>query len=315
MDNSKYKTLYLTEANSHIEGIETRLLALEKSPSDGELIDGLFRHYHSIKGMSASMGYTPIKDLSHAQEDRLSKIRAEKGEATRELITSLFTSLDRLKVFIHRIENNEPLEDREEDTRSPYEEINPAKEQKKTAPGRAEPPLRLSGMIKVESSVFDELLSNAGELFMILSSFKSLSKKIREIDFKDGVHNLEKTIERLNNRILSARMLPIEDLTGGLPRIVRDMADRGTKAVKLRITGAEISVDRAILDDLASPLVHIIRNAIDHGIEPSEQRAAIGKAEAGTISLKAYEKRERVVIEISDDGRGIDVERIRNKLI
>ncbi len=317
MDNSKYKKLYLKEAASHLEGIEKRLLALEKEPSNGEIIDGLFRHYHSMKGMSASMGYTPVKELAHVQEDRLSKIRDKKTEATAGLMASLFSSLDRLKEFIGRIERDEPLEQRcpGDEARAQQSTKKPPVPGNKAAKNSPAPPLRLSGMVKVESSVFDELLSTAGELFMILSSFKALTQKIRDIDFKDGVHNLEKTVERLHNRIFSTRMLPIEDLTGGLPRIVRDIAGKSEKAVNLKIKGADISVDRAILDDLASPLVHIIRNAVDHGIEPSGERQALGKPPAGSIIINAYQKRQRVVIEISDDGRGIDVEGVRRKLI
>jgi len=312
MDNEKYKKLYLQEANSHLDGIEKLLLALEKTPSDNELIDGLFRHYHSIKGMSASMGYTSIKELAHAQEDRLSKIRDGKAEATTELIALLFTSLDRLKELILRVEKGEALEDRTREAKRPVAEKTPSAE---TKPPTDTPPLRLPGMIKVDSSVFDALLATAGELFMILSSFKTLSHKINDIEFKDGVHNLEKTLEGLHDRIFSTRMLPIEDLTGGLPRIVRDMAGNGKKAVRLSIRGAEISVDRAILNDLASPLVHIIRNAIDHGIETASERTALGKDPVGSIIINAYQKRERVVIDISDDGRGIEVEGVRAKLI
>jgi len=312
MDNAKYKKLYLQEAYSHLEGIEKLLLALEKTPSDKELIDGLFRHYHSIKGMSASMGYTSIKELAHAQEDRLSKVRDGQAEATTELIALLFTSLDRLKELILRVEKGEALDDRTREAKRSATEKTPSAEV--AAPTEATP-LRLPGMIKVDSSVFDALLATAGELFMILSSFKTLSHKINDIEFKDGVHNLEKTLESLHDRIFSTRMLPIEDLTGGLPRIVRDMAGKGKKAVKLSIRGADISVDRAILDDLASPLVHIIRNAIDHGIETSSERKALGKDPVGSIIINAYQKRERVVIDISDDGRGIEVEGVRAKLI
>jgi len=318
MDNSKYKKLYLQEAASHLDGIEKRLLSLEKSPSESKLVDDLFRHYHSLKGMSASMGYMPIKELAHAQEDQLSKIRKGEAEATRQFISSLFSSLDRLKEFISRIENDEPLEDRgredeRESTRLSGQDTS-ARTVRKTSDTPAHP-LRLPGMVKVESRVFDELLSTAGELFMILSSFKALRQKIRDIEFKDGVNNLEKAVEKMHNHIFAARMLPIEDLTGGLPRIVRDMTEGSDKSVELNIKGADISVDRAILEDLASPLVHIIRNAIDHGIETSKQRKAVGKPLAGKISIDAYQKRQRVVMEIRDDGRGIDVARVRKKLI
>lgn len=314
MDNEKYRKLYLQEAGTHLEGIERRLLALEKKPSDSEIIDGLFRHYHSLKGMSASMGYEPIKELSHAQEDVLDGIRDRGASAPAEVIAALFNSLDRLKVLIGRVEKNEPLDDRnrEDDAKRP------SLQKKAPSPAgteNASPLLRLPGMVKVDSSLFDELLAMAGELFMILGTLKTITQDIRSIELKDGVYNLGKTISRLHGSIFSARMLPIEDLTTGLPRLVHDMAGKGKKDVTLTIKGADIKVDRSILNDIASPLVHIIRNSVDHGIESAAERKALGKPPEGSINLHAYQKKHRVVIKISDDGRGIDVEGVRSKLI
>ncbi len=324
MDNAKYRKLYLQEAASHLEGIEKRLLALEENPSQRDLIDGLFRHYHSLKGMSASMGFTPIKDLSHAQEDRLSLMRKGEAEATPEIIAALFTSLDRLRELIRRVEHNEPLEDRlnrgeardRQEDQAPSSPSAKAPSPSQPAPSPPQPsPLRLPGMIKVESEVFDDLLSTAGELFMILGVFKGFAQKIRSVELKEGVYNLEKTIEKLHGRIYATRMLPIADLTGGLPRLVHDMAAKSGKAVKLTMRGTEISVDRAILEDLASPLVHIIRNAVDHGIETRDKRTSLGKPATGSLDIRAYQKRERVVLEISDDGRGIDTAVVYEKLL
>ncbi len=314
MDTAKYKKLFLTEAATHLEGIERRLLDLEKEPSDEDLIDGLFRHYHSLKGMAASMGYEPIKELSHSQEDILSGIRDNKTSATADVISTLFNSLDRLKELIERLQKDKPLDDRKGEARvkntSPETKPRPSPKLK-----TALSPLRLPGMVKVDSSLFDDLLSTAGELFMILGTFKSLTQNIRSIELKDGVHTLGKAVKKLHGSIFSARMLPMEDLTAGLPRLVRDMTEKSGKSVSLKIKGADISLDRAILEDLASPLVHIIRNAIDHGIETAEQRKAAGKPPVGTITIHAYEKKQRVVILISDDGKGINTEGIRSKLL
>ncbi len=333
MDNEKYRKLFLQEAATHLEGIERRILALERRPEDKETIDNLFRHYHSLKGMSASMGYTPIKDLSHAQEERLSVVRKGEARVTAELVSTLFTSLDRLKELIARVEKGEHLEDRKReageaagqgpDEGKPHYEkrlqdsVGEAGGKRATRPPGpdSQTSLRLPGMIKVESSVFDELLSTAGELFMILGVFKNIAQKTRSIELKDSVYNLEKTIKKLHSHIYSTRMLPVEDLTGGLPRIVRDISAKTKKSVNFSQRGTEISVDRAILEDLASPLVHIIRNAVDHGIETPAERAALGKPETASLEIRAYQKRQRVVIEISDDGRGIDVEKVRDRLI
>lgn len=329
MDTSKYKGLYLQETNSHLSGIEAGLLELEK----GSLaeVDNLFRHYHSIKGMSASMGYEPLKVLSHAEEDLLDKIRSKSLSPTPEMITTLFECLDALKALVGRVEADEPLDldispflvrlkALSEGKQASVPPVAPAPIEAPavaTQPTGAAPgaELKISTVMKVEGRVFDELLTTVGDLFMALSSFKELSQHSRSIELKDGVHLLGKSINTLHQNILSARMLPIRDLTESLPRIVRDIANKAGKEVSLRVEGAEISLDRSILEDLGSPLVHIIRNAVDHGIETPVVRESEGKPRAGTITLSAHARKDRAVIEISDDGRGIDSEKIKMKAV
>jgi len=175
--------------------------------------------------------------------------------------------------------------------------------------------LKLSRVMKVDSAVFDGLLANLGDLFMALSSLKKISNEAHSIDLKDSVHMLGKSINTLHSNILGARMLPVEDLTAALPRVVRDLARKSGKEVELKTKGTEISLDRAILEGLGSPLVHIIRNAVDHGIEGPAERAANGKKRTGEITIRAFDRKDRAVIEVSDDGRGIDAEKIRGRAI
>jgi two-component system chemotaxis sensor kinase CheA len=129
------------------------------------------------------------------------------------------------------------------------------------------------------------------------------------------VHELEKSIAVLQTNILSARMLPFNDLTQNLTRIVRDLSKKRGKAVDLEIEGGDISLDKSKLEKMGDPLVHIIRNAVDHGIELPEERKKAGKAERGSIKVRAYEKKELVVIEVEDDGCGIDCEKLRRKAV
>ncbi len=138
---------------------------------------------------------------------------------------------------------------------------------------------------------------------------------MRSIDLKDAIHLVGKTVNSLHTSILTARMLPIRDLTEGLPRVVRDITSKTGKSVSLEIEGAEISLDRAILEDLGGPLVHIIRNAVDHGIEDPSVREKAGKDPAGAIKIKVYARKDRVVLEVSDDGRGIDIEKVKAKAV
>ncbi|MDO8426322.1 MAG: chemotaxis protein CheW [Deltaproteobacteria bacterium] len=314
MDTSKYKALYLQETNEHLLGIEKGLLAIEKDPAEASVLDSLFRHYHSIKGMSASMGYEPVMKLSHAQEDLLSLLRSKKLTLTTEITSALLYCLDALKNLVKRVEEDLPLEV----DISPFVkrlksavEGRPVEARESAAPAE----LKLSNVMKVEGKVFDDLLATVGDLFMALSSFKSLTHISRSIEFKDSVYLLGKSINSIHHSILSARMLPIEDLTEGLPRVIRDISKQSGKKVELKVEGAGISLDRAILESLGAPMVHIIRNAVDHGIEPLTERMQAGKSPEGNITVRASAKKDKVIIEVADDGKGIDCDKVREKAI
>lgn len=332
MDTSKYKALYLQETYVHLSGIEAGLLLLEKEPSDSSAVDNLFRHYHSIKGMSASMGYEPVMKLAHRQEDLLDRIRSKKTGLSTEIISTLLQCLDGLKALVKKVDDDEPLDIDIEpfleklgsfiaqgavEAKAPQQSAAvPDKPQAQSAPPqKASPELRISNVMKVEGRIFDELLTLVGDLFMALSSFREISSFVKTVEYKNTVHLLGKSVNALHTNILSARMLPIEDLTAGLPRVVRDICGKSGKSVELKIEGADLSLDRSMLESLASPIVHIIRNAVDHGIEPPMDRTRAGKLSVGTIRIRAHARKEKVVIEVSDDGRGIEVEKIKRKAV
>lgn len=327
MDTSKYKALYLQESAEHIAGIEKGLLSLEKDVSDAAIIDNLFRHYHSIKGMSASMGYEPIQKLAHAQEDLLDRIRQKQITASAAITSALFQALDGLKSLLKRVEDGAPLDINIEplvamikdsiENRTPQapeaRQTPPVAASPAAAPVPTESELKLPHVMKVEGRIFDELLATVGDLVMALSTFKSASHGSSSIEMKDGVYRLGKYINVLHHGILAARMLPIEDLTEGLPRIIRDMSLKSGKEIELRIEGSDLRLDRAMLEGLGSPLVHIIRNSVDHGIESVAERLRIGKPRSGVITIMAFRKKDRIIITVADDGKGIDVLKIREK--
>lgn len=356
MDTNKYKALYLQETGEHLSGIEEGLLALEKDAVDPSVVNALFRHFHSIKGMSASMQYDVITKLSHAQESLLDQLRTTKIFVTPDVMDALFKSFDCLKSLVRMVEDGlSPAGDI-----APYVALINAvvcgaggsgstgdvcntgsvsntggikKDVKAASAGSTAgvPPsalritdariadpaeeLRIAHLMKVDSKVFDDLLASVGELFMSMSSFKAMSLASRSTEFKDGVHALGKSVDKLHNQILSARMLPIADVTEGLPRIIRDMSKRSAKEIAFAIEGGDITLDRAILEGLGAPLVHIIRNGVDHGIESLNERKAAGKRPAGSIVLRARAQKDRVIIEVIDDGKGIDPACIRKKAV
>lgn len=331
MDTSKYKALFLQETNERIGGIERSLIKLETDPSDSTSIDVLFRNYHSIKGMSASMGYESIQAFAHLQEDLLEGFRAGKEQVTPEAIGLLIECLDALKDMTIKVEEGAPLDidttllkERLKNVGSPQRQMPaatppPAESPEANAPPASEelpiPKLRLPTTMRVDGALFDEQLKITGDLLTTLSTLKKISQRSRSIELLNAVHSLEKTIEELNLNILEARMLPIESITQTLPRTVRDIAQRRGKEVELTLSGTDITLDRAILEGMGDPLIHIIRNAVDHGIEAPDIRTATGKPLKGRITVRAFDKKDHVLVEISDDGKGLEPGRLREKAI
>lgn len=313
VDTSKYRALYLQETAEHLRGIEDKLIALEKNPADASVVDALFRHYHSIKGMSASMGYETIKRLSHAQEELLDNVRQNKIAYSAGFVPALLESLDVMRALVRKIE---------EGTANPDADISHCLDRLKDAlagkacavakpPEANVPELKLSSVMKVDGAVFDDFLSLTGEMVMSLSTIRLASLRFRSIALKDGIHQLGKSLNRLYERILEARMLPAEALVAPLPRVIRDLSVASGKQVELSMQGTQLGLDRSILEGIAPALVHIIRNCVDHGIESTREREKAGKPVVGHVSIKVYAKKDKVVIEVVDDGKGINAAKIR----
>jgi two-component system, chemotaxis family, sensor kinase CheA len=164
--------------------------------------------------------------------------------------------------------------------------------------------------IRVDLRRLDMLMNVIGELVAARGRLEHLSQARRDPELADGVAAFSGLTRRLQSEILAARMTPVWQVFDRFPRLVRDLSRQLGKQVQFRVEGKEIELDRAILDEIGDPLVHLLRNAVDHGIEGPEERTALGKAPAGEITLAAMRDRETVVIIVSDDGRGIRRDRI-----
>lgn len=165
--------------------------------------------------------------------------------------------------------------------------------------------------IRVDTEKLDQLLNLVSELVINKTSIQQAASSFPVMS--DGVEHLNRLTGDLQNIVMNMRMIPLETVFNRFPRMVRDTAQALSKSVSLQIHGAETELDRTIIDDIADPLVHLLRNAVDHGIEPISERVRKGKAETGTITLKAFQTGNQVIIEVSDDGYGLDLAEIRNK--
>jgi two-component system chemotaxis sensor kinase CheA len=172
--------------------------------------------------------------------------------------------------------------------------------------------------VRVRADLLDSFLDAVGELILATSRIRELARAVPEAHrppLEDGVDRLHATVKDLHDKVMAARMTPLRLVTDPLPRAARDLARRSGKQVEVEVRGAEIELDRAILDELADPLVHLVRNAVDHGIEPPHLRQLSGKPPTGRVVVQARRDRDRVVVEISDDGRGMDPARLRTAAV
>ena len=180
-----------------------------------------------------------------------------------------------------------------------------------------------SSYLKIEESMVRDLMDIVGELSVFKEWIYLFANRLQKVykvpeaskELKDNIHRFRSLMESLQRTILEMRMVPVSTLFERFPKLVRDLSRMLGKKVKLQIEGGETKLDKVIVEKIAEPLIHLIRNAIDHGIEQPEERESIGKPIEGTIKISAYQEGSSVVIEVSDDGKGIDVEKVKHKAI
>lgn len=452
--NNQYLDVFLEEAKEHIENLNKYLLELENNPSQ-ETVDEIFRSAHTLKGMSGTMGFTQLSELTHEMENLLQEIRNHKINVDEQIIDTLLKCVDILEELIDDVEehgqeqqrdihlviqklkgqndiylkNVNAIENKKKDIFdfNEYEDrlIRKALDQglyiwkidiklvdecllKSARAFLVFKTLEAFGdIIKTEPSVQDiedEKFENEFTLYLVTSrnkeeiwqalssvselktvdikiidqdsitvsktnslkdqssnesvkpslskqktkgnnGFKKTSKtlrvdierldtlmnlvseliiiKTRLEDIKDNNHQaqretieyLERITSSLHDAVMKARMVPIENVFNRFPRVVHDLSRELSKKIDLVIEGAETELDRTVIDEIGDPLIHLIRNAADHGIEGPQERTSKGKPEHGTINLKAYQDGNNVIIEVSDDGKGIELNSILKKAV
>jgi len=317
MDVSKYRDMFLSEAKDNLQLLNDSLLKLERNPDDLEPVNEMFRAAHSLKGMAATMRYNKLTKLCHAIEDVLDDVRKKEKDLTPEMIETLFECLDNLELSIRKVSENRD----EADVAGSLLKLSdllsaPAEKQtSEIADGArlAEKPSSIEEIreikVKVEtlealSGLVEELLVNK----MLLDQLYA-SKKLRELP--SALDALGRLVSDIQYNVMQARLVPVEQIFRRFSRMVRDLSRREQKQVNLVIEGAEIELDRKIVDKLGEPLVHLLRNAVDHGIETPTERKRLGKPAIGTIRLVARREKDHAIIEVEDDGEGISEEKIK----
>jgi two-component system chemotaxis sensor kinase CheA len=437
MELSQYGELFLSESREHVSAINHLLLTLEGAPGSRQVVEGVFRAVHTIKGMSATMGYRAVADLSHEMENLLDRVRQGKVQADPEVIDLLFASCDALERAIEVAveESDEHVDmhgllarlraaagdDRTFDLYAPtlhleggerevqqgaapldaglrvrvdispdallpgvrafmalkrarelgeVSALQPAEgalhepgfggtlsfvlrteraaleveealravgevarvEVAGNAAGPESPEAEAGGAaagqgtaaaagaagrsrhIRVDLRRLDALMNQVGELVIVRDRLRRLSTGAAP-ELAETVDQATRLVSELQDEIMRARMAPVSQVFDRFPRLVRDAARMLGKKVDFVVEGSDIEVDRSVLDVIGDPLVHMLRNSVDHGIEPPAERRARGKPETGTLRLSASRERSRIIIRVEDDGRGIVREWVLGKAV
>lgn len=345
------KEQFLIENAEHIERVENDyLIRLDSNSEDKEAMNEIFRAVHSIKGgagiylatlPSQSEIYSALKKFSevvHTFESLLSIIRDKEHKFNKNLVDLSLLVMDYLNSFIRAVELDEfnDLEDKRildlihremsnnhtiHDSKVQNNPIVPPKIASK--PEDIKSKGNVSQSIRVSQEKLDKMMNMISELLIVKNSFMHLSSKLRleydlpEIskELKQVGANVNRISDDLQNSIMSIRMVEIRTVFQKMPRVIRDIAQSTGKKMELYMEGESTEIDKTIIEQISDPLVHLIRNSADHGIETIEERQRVEKSETGKIILRAYNKNKHVFIEIEDDGKGIDPEKLKTKAI
>jgi two-component system chemotaxis sensor kinase CheA len=368
-DDIEILTDFISEAEDNLNNIEVSLIELEQDPENTDIINDIFRPFHTIKGVSGFLSLGKINRLSHATENLLDSARSGDFIINHSATDAILESVDLLKQLIDSVKQGLVSGYRQEDDhidvdilrdklkklqifltkgeKEPLGEIlvrknnlkkqdidhaleiqkrHPEKkigeiliEDKKIAPTQVASALmeqsavkkRVDSQVKVSTQKLDDLVDYAGELVIAQSMLRQQTMKNSALS--QTVAQLGQIVNNMQNIAMSMRMIPIKSTFMKMIRLVRDLSRKSGKQINLSMTGEETEIDRNVVDALYEPMVHMIRNACDHGIESIQERTANNKPPQGNIDLRAYHKGGNIVIEIEDDGKGLDRAKILKK--
>ncbi|WP_120716477.1 chemotaxis protein CheA [Tsuneonella amylolytica] len=318
---------FLAETREMLEAVGGELVAWEADPADAARLDAIFRFVHTVKGNCGFFDFPRLEKLSHAAEDALAEVRAGRRSTSPRLVTAVLAIVDRIGAMIDAIELGQDLPERgddvliaalEPDSGDGIETICDAGGTGGDGGARAgtSPAGGQQRTIRLPVTLLDSVMSSVSDLVLARND---LARRLREADVDPAVRGpferLGSILDQVREAVTRMRMQRIEHLYGALPRLVRDLATELGKQVMIDLEGSEVELDREMIEMIRDPLTHIIRNAIDHGIETPAQRLAAGKREIGTVHIAARQSGNRILLSIADDGRGIDGQRLVEKAV
>jgi two-component system, chemotaxis family, sensor kinase CheA len=341
-DMTPFREQFKVECREHIQEINELLLQLEKSPAEHDIINALMRLLHTIKGSATMMEFPIVADLAHSMENVLEQVRDTSCSIKREHFIIFFKIIDMIEVLLDEV--------LPEDLDAVLAEINLCFSDTPSSPGDSDvtaPKSQLSAApkeikmpsvtavtedcIRINTSRLDQLINLSGELIVskitLETAIKQLFKetgtdpmKYQSISdimewLKSIDNSMSSLVSNVKNEIMDLRMTPLSYMFRTFHRTIRDLSSKANKDVTLEIRGEDTMLDKSIIDKMKTPLIHLIRNAVDHGIESTARRETLGKPTAGNILLEGYKEGALVIIKITDDGAGIHLGDVKARIL
>lgn len=362
---------FLTEAGELVRRLgDEQLIEMEKHPEDPNLLNAIFRAFHTVKGGAGFLGFAPMVDLCHAAEDVFNLLRSGKMKVNEDVMDAILKSVDHLQIMMAAVsEGHEavaapaaliqhlhdlssvpqatarpelvveskqtPETNKAEITEDEFDAlldqlhgtgkapglvIEPKKEKPVTPVVVAEtkasvPHAGPETTVRVDTFRLDKMMNLVGELVLVRNRLKTLKASTSSEDLTKAIGHLDFITRNLQGAVMQIRMQPIRKIFSRFPKVARDVARTLGKQVEVDLIGEETDLDKNLVEALADPLVHMVRNAVDHGIEMPEVRARSGKPVVGKLILAAMQQGDSILISVSDDGAGIDGEKLRTKVV
>ena len=310
---------FVAECREMLEALGGEIVAWEAQPDDRARLDSIFRFVHTVKGNCGFFEFPRLEALSHAAEDALADVRAGRRQPDSALVSAVLAIIDRIGEMVAAIECGEEMPVGDDSLLIAALEPGAGTAGPSAVAIAGDPsgrPAAAPRTIRLSVELLDRVMSTVSDMVLARNE---LARRLREsanhVPVDDAFERLSSIIAEMRDAITRTRMQRIENLFVGLPRMVRDLSNDLSKQVLVDIDGGDVELDREMIEMIRDPLTHIIRNAVDHGIEGPSERLAAGKREIGVLSVSARQSGNQILIDIHDDGRGIDGKKLVEKAI
>ena len=329
-DRDKVIAAFVAESEEGLERTEQYLIAAETDPGNTELLDEMFRVAHTLKGNASALEFPELAGFAHVMEDLLEALRKHEITISRELISLLLNGVDALRALVPAAaEGSDRLSLAHQRLKKaiaryasgrvgapPASQSSNARPSPPAVPGSVPSGGTRNRTLRVDVEKLDQMLNLTGEIAIAQGRLRRMVEELKTeggrilLEMQREVERLQKNLQE---QVMGVRLVSVGPLFQQFARSVRDISQSHNKLARLEIVGADVEVDTRVLEHLKDPLLHMIRNAVDHGIESPQARRAAGKSSCGLLKLTAFHKAGSIVIQLSDDGAGFNRQRILAK--